>query len=172
MIVALAVLVALAVPAALALAETSDQTATADRTRPNPPQNQGPLGLGLSTDQLTQLKAIRDNYLDETADLRTQAFTLHDELRDLRRDNASQDKIDAKQAEIAANQQAQADKALTYRDRIKAVLTAEQLSKLEDQALLGLGLGMRRHGGRFGGECPWGNQPPSSESAPSTDSGL
>jgi len=153
LVVAIAALVVVAVPTAIAAARTlAPRTlAAATDTTAGGTGATGPLALNLTSDQLAKLKAIRDQFASETKDLRDQAAKLRSELRDLRRSQADQTQIDAKIAEIKQNQQAILDKALAYRDQIKAVLTPDQLSKLEDQAILRFGLGSGGFGGRGGG---------------------
>jgi Spy/CpxP family protein refolding chaperone len=131
--------------------------------------------LGLTSDQLEQIQALRDQVRSDTEDLWAQAQQLRAEIRDLRRSGADQAEIDARVEELRQAYDAIRQEVAGQVDAAKEVLTPEQEQKLLDHAVSGLlmgpghghGRGMGRDfGSGFGGRgqgCPMFDIPQQSD---------
>jgi len=157
-IAVVAVMALLAVPAALAATAADNLTpAPGAQGAQLPPLEAGRRGcdiraqLGLTADQASQLKALREQFGADTKALRAQLRTLHHELGGLLRSvEATRAQIDAKFQALDQVQAALRDKMLTNRDALKAILTPEQFAKLAGLECFGRG-GLGRRGPRGGG---------------------
>ena len=157
-IAVVAVMALLAVPAALAATAGDNLPPTPDAQGAQlPPLEAGGRGrdiraqLGLTADQASQLKALREQFGADTKDLREQVRTLRQELGGLLRSvEATRAQINAKFQALDQVQAALRDKMLTNRDALKAILTPEQFAKLPGLKCFGRG-GCGRRGPRGGG---------------------
>jgi Spy/CpxP family protein refolding chaperone len=96
----------------------------------------------LTQEQRTQLQALRQKFMDETATLRESMRAKMQELRSLWSDpNADSDAILAKEKELRPLQDQMRDAAVQHKIEARKVLTPEQLSQG------GWGRGQGFHGG-------------------------
>jgi Spy/CpxP family protein refolding chaperone len=109
--------------------------------------------LGLSTEQLTAMKQIREKYRVDTEALRNDFIQKQVELKTVYADpRASDTSILTKQKEVDTLKQKMQDKMVQSRLEQRKIFTPEQLTKL-GEAAQGFGNG-RGHGKGFGpGAC-------------------
>jgi Spy/CpxP family protein refolding chaperone len=108
-------------------------------------------GLNLTADQQSKILAIQQDFQKETLSLRQEMQKKHLELRQLwNADPINQNAIDAKNKEITTLQIQMTQKSKAMLEKVKKVLTAEQIKQLESfQGQGGFGKGRGRMG--FGG---------------------
>jgi zinc resistance-associated protein len=103
--------------------------------------------LNLSTDQMAKLKSLRNQFMEETLDLRTGIDTKRTEINTLMNNpEKNQTKILALQKEKSALQLKMQEKALQFRIDARKILTKEQLAMLPPG-----GMGFRMGKGMYGG---------------------
>jgi len=153
-IIAVLALAAVSVPAAFAATDTGDEAGTTA----GPGQRLGTRlceRLGLTSNQLEQIQALRDQVRSDTADLWAQAREIRAELQDLRRSGADQAEVEAKTEEFNQVRDAIQEIVAGQVDAAKEILTPEQEQRLLDHAVSGLLMGP--HAGQGFGRGPgWG----------------
>jgi Spy/CpxP family protein refolding chaperone len=97
--------------------------------------------LNLTADQQARIKAIRDQFESDTKSLREQMETLHQQMREARRDDntAKIEELRTQSEPLRTRMQAAGEK---MRQQIASVLTAEQRQQMEQM--------MAEHKGRCG----------------------
>ena len=112
--------------------------------------------LNLTPDQQQKMLTLRQEFQKDTMDLRFALQQKRLELRQLWSANPpSQNAIDAKTKEVNALRIQMIAKTQTFKDKVKTILTPEQLKHLNDR-MTKSGPGMRRQGrgnGGFMGFC-------------------
>lgn len=88
--------------------------------------------IELSQDQLDQIADLREEFYNQTEDLRSELRTLNRELRDLEFRQASYDKIEEVEAEMEDLLVQLDEKRSAHQKDIEAVLTEKQLSLIEE----------------------------------------
>lgn len=111
--------------------------------------------LNLTSEQQQKLLVIRQDFQKETQSLRFEMQKKQLELRELwSAKSLNQSAIESKEKEVTGLRIQMANKARTMQDRMKKVLTADQLKKLDESGFnCNSGAGGRgpRGGGRMGG---------------------
>ena len=126
------------------------------------PANGVPPIPNLTTEQSTQIQALRDGFLKENEYLRNELYPKMTELRNLwHSPNPDQAAIAAKRTELASLQSQLQDKAANLRLEIRKVLTPEQLAQIpafnQDGGFgPGAGFGPRGFGPPIGMRGPFG----------------
>lgn len=113
--------------------------------------------LNLSPEQQQKLLEIRQDYQRETQTIRFEMQKKQLELRQLwSASTLNRSAIEAKEKEVTGLRVQLVTKARAMRDKMKNILTAEQLKKLEENGFNrnpGAGVRGRRGGGRMGCSC-------------------
>lgn len=114
--------------------------------------------LNLSPEQQQKLLEIRQDYQRETQNLRFEMQKKQLELRQLwSASTLNRSAIEAKEKEVTGLRVQLVTKARAMQDKMKNILTAEQLKKLEESGLnRNPGVRGRRGGRRMG--CPFGDK--------------
>lgn len=113
--------------------------------------------LNLTSEQQQKLLTIRQDYQKDTQPLRFEMQKKQLELRQLwSAKSLNQSAIESKEKEVTGLRVQMANKVRTMQDKMKSVLTADQLKKLDESGFnCNPGAGGRglRGGGRMGGGC-------------------